>query len=63
MPMSCSTDYESCPKKEPDHYMGVESVELIGKLTEKAQEREEYLNMAVKKLSKEKDLRVLVDSG
>lgn len=63
MPMSCSTDYRSCPKKEPNHYLGVESVELIGELTEKAQERDEYLNTAGKKPSEKKDLGVLVDSG
>lgn len=48
MTRSCSTDYRSCPKKEPNYYLRIESEELIGKLTEKAQERDEYVNMAGK---------------
>lgn len=43
--MSCSTGFRSCPEKELNHYVVVESVELIGKLTEKAWESNEYLGI------------------
>lgn len=43
--MPRSTDFRSCPEKELHYYLGVESVELIGKLTGKAWESDEYLGI------------------
>lgn len=43
--MPCSTEFRSCPEKELNHYVGVELVELIGKLTVEVWESDEHLGI------------------